>query len=64
MDKDVEQQLSSRPDLSRIVRTAIYPGVGIARIGNSREPEGFSSVPKSRVLIRTFPVVRGMKPVH
>ncbi|WP_206606837.1 LodA/GoxA family CTQ-dependent oxidase [Pseudomonas ovata] len=47
MNMQAPQQSPSNPDLSRIVRAAIHPGIGIARLGNSREADGFFIGPET-----------------
>lgn len=47
MDDTVLQAGLSKPDLSKVVRAAIHPGIGIARLGNSREPNGFFIGPET-----------------
>lgn len=41
MDSVTPQKCSDIPDFSSVVRAVIHPGIGIARLGNSREPDGF-----------------------
>lgn len=41
MDNVTPQRDLSWQDLSKIVRAAIHPGIGIARLGNSRELDGY-----------------------
>lgn len=47
MENNVSRKYSSAPDFNKVVRAMIHPGIGIARLGNSREEDGFFIGPET-----------------
>lgn len=47
MNKDIQRKPDQPVDFSRVVRAAIHPGIGIARLGNSRADDGYFIGPET-----------------